>query len=46
MRGTSTHIICNIDIEGHRPHVVDLLQLICISVLQNIEFNMYITYDV
>jgi hypothetical protein len=48
MRGTSTHSIHNVDVEGNRPQVlylwpVDLSQLLRISVLQNIELSMNVT---
>jgi hypothetical protein len=48
MRGTSAHSIRGVDIDGDQLQVlylwlVDLPQLLCISVLQNIELSMNIT---
>jgi hypothetical protein len=48
MRGTSARSICSDDVEGDRPRVLyllplDLYQLICVSVLHNIELSMQIT---
>jgi hypothetical protein len=48
MRRISTRSIRSGDVEGDRPGVlyiwpVDLLQLLCIAVLQNIELSMKTT---
>jgi hypothetical protein len=48
--GTFTRSICSIDVEGYRPRIfwiwlMDLVQLLHISVLENVEFNTNIKND-